>query len=124
MTQTERAAAGNLMQGIKEAAPGFKCSNPVQTAANDVGTAVSSSGDLEPLANDKLKWEMKGKLILKGVTVYCAKAAVFTIASYGFLRLVYGHTGISFIEWTLILLAASTVGYIPIFVGLLRGKSS
>lgn len=64
------------------------------------------------------------KPILKGVTVYYAKAAVFTIASYGLLRLVYGHTGISFIEWMLILLAASTVGYIPIFVGLLRGKSS
>lgn len=124
MTQTERAAAGNLMQGIKEAAPGFKYSNPVQTAANDLGAAVSSSGDLEPLANDKLKWEMKGKLTLKGVTVYYAKAAVFTITSYGLLRLVYGYTGISFIEWTLILLAASTVGYIPIFVSLLRGRSS
>ncbi|MBO1748478.1 hypothetical protein LMF57_05045 [Stenotrophomonas sp. SI-NJAU-1] len=33
------------------------------------------------------------KPILKGVTVYYAKAAVFTIASYGLLRLVYGHTG-------------------------------
>ncbi|HEL3779860.1 TPA: RHS domain-containing protein [Stenotrophomonas maltophilia] len=55
MTQTERVATGNLMQGIKEATPGFKYSNPVQTAANAVGAAVSSSGDLEPLVNDKLK---------------------------------------------------------------------
>ena len=67
---------------------------------------------------------MKSKLILKGVAVYYAKAAVFTIASYGLLRLVYGRTGISFIEWALILLAAFTVGYMPLFVGLLRGKSS
>lgn len=64
------------------------------------------------------------KPILKGITVYYAKTAVFTVASYGLLRLVYGHTGISFIEWTLALLAAFAVGYIPIFVGLLRGKSS
>lgn len=56
--------------------------------------------------------------------MYYAKAAVFTIASYGLLRLVYGHTGISFIEWALILLAAFTVGYMPLYVGLLRGKSS
>ena len=67
---------------------------------------------------------MKIKLILKGVAVYYAKTAVFTIVSYGLLRLVYGHTWISFIEWALILLAAFTVGYIPLFVGLLRGKSS
>lgn len=64
------------------------------------------------------------KPILKGVTVYYAKAIIFVIASYGLLRFVYGHTGISFIEWALILLAAFTVGYITLFVGLLRGKSS
>lgn len=44
-----------LMRRIKVATPGFKYSNPTQTAANAVGTAVSSSGDLEPLVNDKLK---------------------------------------------------------------------
>lgn len=43
------------MQGTKEATTGFKYSNPVQTPANAVGAAVSSSGDLEPLVNDKLK---------------------------------------------------------------------
>lgn len=67
---------------------------------------------------------MKRKFILKGVAAYYAKAAVFTIASYGLLRLVFGNTGVSFIEWALILLAAFTVGYIPVFVGLLRGKIS
>lgn len=67
---------------------------------------------------------MKSKLILKSIAVYYAKAAAFAIASYGLLRLVYGHTGISFIEWALIVLTAFTVGYIPILVGLLRGKGS
>jgi hypothetical protein len=55
MTQAERAATGNLMQGLKEATPGFKYSNPAQAAANAVGVAVSSSGDLEPPVNEKLK---------------------------------------------------------------------
>lgn len=55
LTQAERAAAGNMMQGIKEAAPGFKYSNPTQAAANAAGAAVSSSGDLEPLVNDTSK---------------------------------------------------------------------
>jgi hypothetical protein len=63
-------------------------------------------------------------MALKGVAIYYAKAAVFTVASYGLLLLIYGQTGISFFEWTLILLGAFTVGYIPNFVRLLRGKDA
>jgi len=53
MTQIERTATGNLMQGIKEATPGFKHSNPTQATANAVGGAVSSSSDLKPLLEKK-----------------------------------------------------------------------
>lgn len=66
---------------------------------------------------------MKRELLLKSVAVYYAKSAVFTVASYGLLLLVYGRTGISFFEWVLILLAAFTIGYIPSFIRLLRGKN-
>lgn len=55
MTQTERTATANLLQGIKETTPGFEYSNPIQTAANVVGSAVSSSGDLKPLLDEKKK---------------------------------------------------------------------
>jgi len=66
---------------------------------------------------------MKRGLILKSVAAYYAKAAAFTIASYMLLLLVYGRTGVSFFEWVLILLAAFTVGYIPSFIQLLRGRN-
>ncbi|MFN4160431.1 MAG: hypothetical protein ACK4FW_00360 [Stenotrophomonas sp.] len=65
---------------------------------------------------------MKREVFLKSVAIYYAKAAVFTVASYGLLLLIYGRTKISFFEWVLILLAAFTVGYIPTFIRLLRGK--
>ncbi|WP_314102851.1 RHS repeat-associated core domain-containing protein [uncultured Stenotrophomonas sp.] len=55
MTQTERTATANLLQGIKEATPGFSYSNPVQTTANVAASAVSSSGDLKPLLDEKGK---------------------------------------------------------------------
>jgi|GEM_PF-3541490 len=55
MTQTERTATANLLQGIKETTPGFKHSNPIQTTANVVGAGVSSSGDLKPLLDEKKK---------------------------------------------------------------------
>lgn len=67
---------------------------------------------------------MKRELLLKNLAVYYAKAAIFTVASYGLLLLVYGRIGISFFEWVLILLAAFTVGYIPSFIRLLRRKSN
>ena len=53
MTQAEKVAVGNLLGGIKEATPGFKYSNPVQTAANAIGAAVSASPDLKPLVDKK-----------------------------------------------------------------------
>ncbi|HJR75101.1 MAG TPA: RHS repeat-associated core domain-containing protein [Luteimonas sp.] len=55
MTQTERTATANLLQGIKETTPNFKHSNPAQTAANVTGSAVSTSGDFAPLLDDKKK---------------------------------------------------------------------
>jgi hypothetical protein len=55
MTQTERTAVANLLQGIKETTPGFKHSNPTQTTANVVGSAVSTSPDLVPLLEEKKK---------------------------------------------------------------------
>lgn len=53
MTQTERTATTNLLQGIRETTPGFNYSNPIQTTANVAGSAVSSSGDLKPLLDQK-----------------------------------------------------------------------
>lgn len=35
--------------GIRDATPGFSCSNPTQAAANVLGSAVSSRQDLQPL---------------------------------------------------------------------------
>ena len=67
---------------------------------------------------------MKREVILKSAAIYYSKAAVFTVASYGLLLLIYGRTGISFFEWVLILLAAFTIGYIPTFIRLLRGKEA
>lgn len=49
MSQTERTATANLLYGIRDATPGFSYSNPTQTAANVLGSAVSSSPDLQPL---------------------------------------------------------------------------
>ena len=60
--------------------------------------------------------------VLKSVAMYYAKAAVFMIASYGLLLLIYGQTRLSFFEWVLILLAAFTIAYIPTFIRLLRRK--
>ncbi len=67
---------------------------------------------------------MKSKLALKDAAVHYAVAAIFTIASYGLLHLVYGKMGISFIEWVLILLTAFTIAYIPMLIRLFRRKSS
>ncbi|WP_211369485.1 RHS repeat-associated core domain-containing protein [Pseudoxanthomonas kalamensis] len=53
MSQTQRTATANLLGGIKNATPGFKYSNPVQTGANAAGAAVSASGDLKPLIEKK-----------------------------------------------------------------------
>lgn len=65
---------------------------------------------------------MKREVVLKNIAIYYAKAAAFTVASYGLLILIYERTGISFLEWTLILLVAFKIGYIPTFVRLLQGK--
>jgi RHS repeat-associated protein len=53
MSDTDKVAIGNLLGGIKDATPGFKYSNPTQTAANAVGAAVSASPDLKPLVPTK-----------------------------------------------------------------------
>ena len=53
MSQTQKVATGNLLGGIKEATPGFKYSNPAQTAANATGAAVSASPDLKPLVDKR-----------------------------------------------------------------------
>lgn len=55
MTQTERTATANLLQGIKQTTPSFHYTNPIQTSANVTGSAVSSSGDLMPLMDEKKK---------------------------------------------------------------------
>lgn len=65
---------------------------------------------------------MKLEVVLRSVAIYYTKAAVFTVASYGLLLLIFGQMRLSFFEWVLILLAAFTVGYIPNFIRLLRGK--
>lgn len=65
---------------------------------------------------------MRCEVILKGIAIYYAKAAIFAVASYGLLLLIYGRTGISFFEWIIILLMAFTIGYIPVFVRLLTNK--
>ena len=49
MSQTQRTATENLLNGIKQTTPGFKYSNPTQTAANVVGAGVSASPDLKPV---------------------------------------------------------------------------
>lgn len=49
MSQTGRTATANLLYGIRDATPGFSYSNPTQTAANVLGSAVTSSPDLKPL---------------------------------------------------------------------------
>lgn len=67
---------------------------------------------------------MKSKAALKTIATYYVKAVAFTIASYGLLLLVYGRIGISFFEWTGILLVAFTIGYIPSFIRLFRGKEA
>jgi hypothetical protein len=53
MTQTERTATANLMQGIKEATPNFKHTNALQTSANAAGSAVGASDGLAPLLERK-----------------------------------------------------------------------
>ena len=55
MSQTERTATANLLGGIKNTTPNFSHSNPTQTAANATGAAISSSGDLKPVIDDRLK---------------------------------------------------------------------
>ncbi len=65
---------------------------------------------------------MKRNVVMKSVAMYYAKAAVFMIASYGLLLLIYGKTKLSFFEWVLILLAAFTIAYIPVLIRLLRRK--
>ncbi|RMH93496.1 hypothetical protein EBB59_04395 [Lysobacter pythonis] len=49
MSQTERTATANLLNGIREVTPNFSHANPSQTAANAIGSAVSTSPDLRPL---------------------------------------------------------------------------
>jgi len=53
MSQTERTAMTNLMGGIREATPGFTYSNPTQSAANIIGSAVGLSPDLKPLIDEE-----------------------------------------------------------------------
>jgi hypothetical protein len=55
MSSTERHATGSLMQGIKEATPGFSYTNPIQTGANAFGNGVSAAGELRPLLEEKKK---------------------------------------------------------------------
>ncbi|WP_202841027.1 RHS repeat domain-containing protein [Luteimonas saliphila] len=49
MSQTERTAVANLLDGIRHTTPGFTHSNPTQTAANAIGAAVSASPDIKPI---------------------------------------------------------------------------
>lgn len=55
MTQSERTATGNLMQGIKDTTPGFTYTSGSQTLANGFGAAVGVSGELKALLEDKKK---------------------------------------------------------------------
>ncbi|KAF1708878.1 hypothetical protein CSC70_12310 [Pseudoxanthomonas kalamensis DSM 18571] len=54
--------------------------------------------------------------IVRGVLIYYAQVAVFVVASYGLIRLLYGRTELSFLEWALILFIAFTLIYLPILV--------
>lgn len=65
----------------------------------------------------------RNKTALKSVAVYYVQAVVLIVASYGLLLAIYGRARISFVEWTLILLLAFTIGYIPNFVRLFRGNT-
>lgn len=59
MTQTQRTATADLLGGIKETTPGFKYTNPAQTAANAAGAAASASPGLKPLIENKKEMELK-----------------------------------------------------------------
>ena len=61
--------------------------------------------------------------ILKSIAVYYAQVSVFILASYGLIYVIYGRIGISFLEWTLILMLAFTLGFIPNLVRFLRGNA-
>ncbi|MGH8037376.1 MAG: hypothetical protein ACREPD_06505 [Stenotrophomonas sp.] len=52
MTQRDRLATTNLLQGIKDATPGFKDSNQAPAAANAFGMAIGASGELKPLIEE------------------------------------------------------------------------
>ncbi len=53
MSQMERTATTNLLQGVKEATPDFKYTNTFQTSANAAGNAVGISDALVPLVEKK-----------------------------------------------------------------------
>ncbi len=53
MSQMERTATTNLLQGIKQATPDFKYTNTFQTSANAAGNAVGVSDALVPLVEKK-----------------------------------------------------------------------
>lgn len=56
------------------------------------------------------------------VAIYYCAALIFTILSYGLLRLVYGRIEISFLEWIVIMFLAFTIGFIPNWMKMFRKK--
>lgn len=65
---------------------------------------------------------MKREVVLKNMAIYYVKTMVFAVGSYWLVLLIYGRTKITFVEWVVVILVAFTIGYIPYFIKLLRGK--
>jgi len=58
--------------------------------------------------------------IIKLVCIYYLQVAVFAIASFGLIFLLYGRAGISILQWLVIVFITFTIGYIPVIIRLLR----
>lgn len=65
---------------------------------------------------------IKNKLA-KGVVIFCAQVAAFSIMIYGLLYIIYGGVRLSFFEMLFVCFMAFLIGYIPfIFIALRRAK--
>ncbi|WP_367346572.1 hypothetical protein [Stenotrophomonas bentonitica] len=64
---------------------------------------------------------MKRGWVFRRVAIYYAKAAVFAVAAYGLLLAIHGQTKLSFFEWMLLMWLAFSIGYVPVFIRLIRG---
>lgn len=62
------------------------------------------------------------KKMLRGLALYYCQALIFTVITYGALRLIWGPVKLTFAAWLIAVMVGFTIGYIPVLIGHIRSQ--